>query len=223
MKPTDNALLIAPDSALEVATYYSTCNGTNPFDESISLSYEALNDLNTSITILVRPGGVCENNPYLLSCFGPINDMYANLTIITDNTVCEPLQSEWGNVFNDAICYDYFISLYILFYTLILLIISFFPLLVISSLLYQYFGALWKTEEGHVLEIPIRDSEGNPLSSLPGVSLSREAMEPSSTYSTLIYDDSRQTSTSGVSLSSNIPPSPVRQPPPAYSLTKEYV
>lgn len=218
MEPTDNALSIAPDSALDVATYYGTCNGTNPFDESISSSYEALYDLNTSITFLVSPGGLCENNPYLLSCYGPINDMFANLTIITENIACDPLQEEWGNVFNEAVCYDYFISLYILFYTLIGLLICFFPLLVISSLLYQYFGALWKTEEGHILEIPIRDSEGNPLASLPGVSLTRETREPSSTYSTLVYDDHRQNSTSGVSLTSPPPP-----PPPSYSLTKEYV
>lgn len=227
MKPTDNALSITPDSALDVATYYGTCNGTNPFDESISSSYAALNDLNTSIAILTRPGGLCEDNPYLLACYGPINDMYANLTIITENIECEPLQNEWGRVFNKAMCHDYFISLYILFNTLIGLIICFFPLLIFSSLLYQYFGTLWKAEDGHILEIPIRDSEGNPLSSLPGVSFPRESPQSSLTYSTLVYED-RPRSTGATSLTTSTsplppPPPPPPQTPPSYTLNKEFV
>ena len=115
MEPTNNALSIAPESALDVATYYGTCNGTNPFEESISSSYTALNDLNRSLTFLVSPGGLCENNPYLLSCYRPIYDMDSNLTVISQNIACEPLQQEWGHVFNDAMCFDYYISLYIFF------------------------------------------------------------------------------------------------------------
>jgi hypothetical protein len=188
--PTDNAISVTPDSALDVATYYGTCNGTNPFDESLTSAYEAVNDLNASITFLVQPGGLCENNPYLLACYPSIDDIYSNLTFISDGIQCQPIQNEWATVFNKSLCRDYYSALYIVFETLIGILITFFPLLIISSLLYQYFGTLWKAEEGHTLEIPIRDSEGNPLGTLSGISMAAEETSNSSiTYSTLIYEE----------------------------------
>lgn len=211
MKPTDNAISVTPDSALDVATYYGTCNGTNPFDESITAAYEAVDDLNASITFLVQPGGQCEGNPYLLACYPSIDDIYSNLTVISDDIQCAPIQDEWATVFNKSVCRDYYAAIYTVWNTLIGILITFFPLMIIASLLYQYFGALWTTEEGHVLEIPIRDSEGNPLGSLPGISLTTDYNDPSSTYSTMIYDDRTITTT-------NPPPSP-----PPYSISKDYL
>lgn len=191
MAPTNNAISVSPDSAVDVATYYGTCNGTNPFDESLSSAYDAVNDLNSSITFLVQPGGLCENDPYLLACYPSIDDIYTNLTVISDGIQCQPIQNEWATIFNKSLCRDYYAALYIIFETLVGILVTFFPLLVISSLLYQYFGTLWKAEEGHILEISIRDSE-NPLGTLSGISVIDDQTNISSiTYnSTLIYEES---------------------------------
>jgi hypothetical protein len=211
MAPTDNAISVAPDSALDVATYYGTCNGTNPFDESLTAAYEAVDDLNASITFLVQPGGLCENNAYLLACYPSIDDIYSNLTAISAGIACEPIQDEWDTVFNKAMCLDYFLALYLLVEIIVGIFLTFLPLLIVSSLLYQYFDSLWNTDEGHALQTPIRDSEGNPLSSSSaGVSLATaEVLDPAVTYSALVYEDNTR--------SSKIPP----PPPVAYSISKD--
>jgi hypothetical protein len=88
--------------------------------------------------------------------------MYGNLSVVSGNVVCEPLQEEWASIVNTSICHDYAIGLYILFVTVILMIFFLFGLLVVLSLLYQYFDDL-NVVKGSDLEIPFRDSEGNPL------------------------------------------------------------
>jgi hypothetical protein len=217
MAPTDNTLSVTPDSALDVATYYGTCNGTNPFDESLTAAYIAVDDLNASITFLVQPGGLCENNPYLLACYPAIDDIYANLTSISADIACEPIQDEWDTVFNKAVCSDYFLAVYLLVQIIIGIFLTYFPLLIVSSLLYQYFDSLWNTDEGHTLEIPIRDAEGsNPLGgSMAGISMAEAevAFDPTATYSTLVYEDT--------SSSKTLPPPPPPAPLIAYSISKD--
>ncbi|CAE7675145.1 unnamed protein product, partial [Symbiodinium microadriaticum] len=171
MAPTDNALSITPDSALEVATYYATCNGTNPFASSLSDAYSAVGILNASLTALTESGGPCDGNPYLLACFPTVDDIYSELGTVEGNIHCEGLQQQWVNVFNESACHDYYLGLYILFYTMAGTTLLLFILLVIWSLLYQYFGDLWNANE-HIVEVMSTDSFGDAL--VPGSAVNSE-------------------------------------------------
>lgn len=145
--PTDNLISITPDSVVEEATYFGTCNGTNPFDESVTEAYDAIRSLELSVITLTDPGGICEGNAYLLDCLPVISDMYTEIDSIEENIRCEPLQIFWGEIVNDSTCHNIYTGLFVLFWTVVLVFMAYFSLLVVSSLIYQYFGDLWHAED----------------------------------------------------------------------------
>ena len=161
--PTDNLIMITPDSVVEEATYFGTCNGTNPFDDSVTEANDAVQSLELSITSLTAAGAPCENNPYLLACLPIIEDMYAELDEIEHDMSCSPLQSFWGDIVNDATCHNIYTGLFILFWTVLLVFLVYFCLLIISSLIYQYFGDLWHAEEA-LNERLVNDANSSILS-----------------------------------------------------------
>ena len=175
MAPTDNTLSITPESALDVATYYATCNGTNPFASPLQSAYDATNALNASLTALTESGGVCEGNPYLVACYPTVNDIYAELVAVEENVACEPLQKQWGNVFNESVCHDYYIGLYIIFYTLAGAVVLLFILMVVWSLMYQYFGTDVPATDEHIAEVMSVDSYGNAL--IPSTAIGSEVTD----------------------------------------------
>ena len=144
--PTNNLISITPDSAVEEATYFGTCNGTNPFDESVSDAYSAVQELQGAVNALTAPGASCDGNTYLLACLPVIEDMYTELDSIERDMSCGPLQQLWGDIVNESTCDNIYTGLFILFWTTTLIFLAYFCLLVVSSLIYQYFGEMW--EEG---------------------------------------------------------------------------
>jgi hypothetical protein len=192
MAPTDNTLSVTPDSALDVATYYGTCNGTNPFAASLSDAYAAVNALNTSLAVLTGSGGSCEGNPFLLACYPAVDAIYGELASIDGNIACEPIQEQWVNVFNKAICHDYYMGLYIIFYVAAFTLVLLFIVMVTWSLLYQYFGKLWDTDE-HIVEVMSVDSFGNAL--LPGSQMTDDEMRYDSSLASSSRDENVMYST----------------------------
>jgi hypothetical protein len=158
--PTDNLISITPDSVQTEAIYFGTCNGTNPFDESVSEAYEAVQDLEQAINVLTALGGTCEGNTYLLECLPVIADMYTEIYDIEVDMSCGPLQQFWGDIVNDATCHNIYTGLFILFWTVSLIFLAYFSLLIVSSLIYQYFGELWHAEDSLKLLVDVNNSSG---------------------------------------------------------------
>jgi hypothetical protein len=145
--PTDNLIMLAPDSVSDEATYFGTCNGTNPFSEPVTDAYEAIQELETAVFALTETGGQCEGNSYLLACLPVIDDMYVEIDDIEKEMECNPLQKLWGDIVNDSTCHNIYTGIFILFWTVFLIYLVYFCLLIISSLIYQYFGDLWHAED----------------------------------------------------------------------------
>ena len=156
--PTDNLISITPDSVVEEATYYGTCNGTNPIEDPVTDAYDAVEALELAINTLTASGGDCEGNTYLLACLPIIEDMYVELDDIEQDMSCDPLQKLWGDIVNDATCHNVYTGLFILTLSVILVVILYFSLLIFSSLIYQYFGELWSTDDTEQLLIGVSQS-----------------------------------------------------------------
>ena len=145
MAPTDNAISISPNDVRDISTYYGTCNGTNPLYDPISSAFVAVNSLSVTVNTLTEPGGNCEGNEYLLSTYPYITNMYNNISFIEDSTDCPPLQHQWANIFNDGFCDHTIIALYVLFVTVCSVMVTLYALMVISSMISQYFDDYWET------------------------------------------------------------------------------
>eukprot|EP00602_Paraphysomonas_sp_CaronLab_P000092 CAMPEP_0185029090 /NCGR_PEP_ID=MMETSP1103-20130426/15190_1 /TAXON_ID=36769 /ORGANISM="Paraphysomonas bandaiensis, Strain Caron Lab Isolate" /LENGTH=504 /DNA_ID=CAMNT_0027563707 /DNA_START=1 /DNA_END=1512 /DNA_ORIENTATION=- len=163
MAPTDNMISVCPGSAETVAEYYGTCNGTNPFDDSLDSAYDAMDSITEGLDYLTQSGGPCEGNPYLLQCYPNVDDINGNLTFIEGEISCEPMQRQWAKLFNDSVCDGYFTAVFITFFTLLLIILCLFSLLIVASLLYQYFGELWEVSDESMVEITSTESNDNPV------------------------------------------------------------
>ncbi len=88
--PTDNALMFTPPDVYDTASYYATCNGTNPVTQPLKQALLAIAIMNASIYDATQPGGACPNNQYLISCYSDINNIYYNLTEIATLAYCPP-------------------------------------------------------------------------------------------------------------------------------------
>jgi hypothetical protein len=73
--------------------------------------------------------------------------MYVEIDDIEKEMECNPLQKLWGDIVNDSTCHNIYTGIFILFWTVFLIYLVYFCLLIISSLIYQYFGDLWHAED----------------------------------------------------------------------------
>ena len=143
MEPTNNMLAVVPEDSYDTIAYYATCNGTNPIVEPLGDAYATVLLWNETITTLTEPGGDCEGNPYLIACYEDIDDILGNLTMIAETAACPPIQDEWANIFNDAVCDSGFYGIFFVWASQFTAIAFLFVLMVISSLLFKYFGLHW--------------------------------------------------------------------------------
>lgn len=143
--PSSNALDLVESRYYGIVSYYSTCEGPNPITVPITNAAISLKILNASISMLAAPGGDCEGNPYLLDCSTSIEYAYTNLTAVEESAACAPIEKQWKDVFNDAVCRDGYDGMYITWTTQCVVCALVFAVLVFASLAYPYFTTNWKS------------------------------------------------------------------------------
>jgi hypothetical protein len=75
--------------------YYDSCNGTNPFNASISVAQSALSWMSGNVTELVSESGYCANDTNLLSSRFYIDDMYQQLGSFIDKMNCSSITPQY--------------------------------------------------------------------------------------------------------------------------------
>lgn len=150
MEPSSNALGLVEDRYYGIAAFYSTCEGPNPITAPIVDAAVSLKLLNASIAMLSAPGGSCEENSYLLACSTSIQYAYTNLTAVEESADCEPVEKQWKEVFNDAICRSGYAGMHITWTTQCVVCALVLVVLVGASLTYPYFTTNWKTGITHI-------------------------------------------------------------------------
>jgi hypothetical protein len=145
MAPSSNALGLVEDRYYDIAAFYSSCEGPNPITAPIANAAVSLKLLNASIAMLSAPGGDCEDNAYLLDCSASIEYAYTNLTAVEEIANCAPVEKQWKDVFNDAVCRDGYEGMHITWTTQCVVCALVLVVLVSASLTYPYFTTNWKT------------------------------------------------------------------------------
>jgi hypothetical protein len=144
MEPTSNALGLCEPDYRPVATYYSSCNGTNPLTEPLETALISIQVIDFSISELSKPSGACPLNPYLLHCATMVDYVQGNLTLVAESALCPPVRDEWNNFFHDAVCHDGFQAVFVTWVADYVTIISLYLTLLVGCLSYQYIGTQWR-------------------------------------------------------------------------------
>jgi hypothetical protein len=110
MEPTDNLLMIAPDSVYNVTAYYTTCTGTNPLADPLHSAAELTAQAKLAVQAILA--STCPNDPYLLDSLSVIDDIDNTFLDISGLIACPPNQDQMLDVLNDGLCGDVFKGIY---------------------------------------------------------------------------------------------------------------
>jgi hypothetical protein len=144
MEPTPNALGLCEPEYRPVATYYSSCNGTNPLTEPLEAAFVSIEVIDFTVSELSKPGGACPLNPYLLHCSSTVDYVQGNLTLLVESAICPPVKDDWDKFFHEAVCHDGFQALFVTWMADYATVISLYLMLLVGCLSYQYIGTQWK-------------------------------------------------------------------------------
>mmetsp|Transcript_128658 Transcript_128658/g.251980 ORF Transcript_128658/g.251980 Transcript_128658/m.251980 type:complete len:490 (-) Transcript_128658:340-1809(-) len=110
MEPTENLLMIAPDSIYNVTSYYLTCNGENPVDDPLSSAEELVDNAQTAIQVILST--TCPGDQYLIHALNETYTIQSVFNNITALTSCPPTKDEAQQLLNDGLCDDFFKGIY---------------------------------------------------------------------------------------------------------------
>jgi hypothetical protein len=144
MTPTHNALGLCEAEYRPIATYYSSCNGTNPLLDPVQSALVSLEMVDLAVTELVRPGGSCAANPFLLDCSEMVDYAHGNLTLLFESAVCPPVQDDWNEFFHQAVCREGYEGLFDAWLAEYVTVFVLYFTLLVGCLSYQYIGTHWR-------------------------------------------------------------------------------
>lgn len=110
MEPTDNLLMIAPDTVYNVTAYYTTCTGTNPLEEPLQSAAGLTAQAKLAVQAILA--STCPNDAYLLDSLVVIDNIDNTFVHISSLISCPPNQDEVLSVLNDGLCGDVFKGVY---------------------------------------------------------------------------------------------------------------
>jgi hypothetical protein len=148
--PTNNLLqTISSGETYDMVSYYSTCNGTNPIVEPLTLAYTYAQDLDTAYTSLLQ---ACPNDPNIIAAQDEVPKINDYLNGIKNVAACPPLQHEINNVLHSGLCYNTFVGFFIIWLSQFWTAIALFVSTMIISFMYLYFERHISRDSVDVLE-----------------------------------------------------------------------
>jgi hypothetical protein len=110
MSPTENLLMLTPDSVYNVTSYYTTCSGTNPFADDLNQAESLVDNGEIAINAVLQTS--CPNDQYLEQALQEINHINVVFGKINELIGCQVNQEEAQRVLNDGVCHGVFQGLY---------------------------------------------------------------------------------------------------------------
>ena len=146
MSPTEYAVnLLEPGSTRDMVSYYSTCSGTDPVVEYLSDANAAVAAMDDLVNTLL--GGSCQGDQEMLYVQGNLS--LANATLIEVETLsqCGPYYNQANDLLHNAVCFNLFTGFYIAWVCQYVISGGVFLLLLVSTMIYQFFGPYWYMEQ----------------------------------------------------------------------------
>jgi hypothetical protein len=146
MSPTTNAVNLSPSDTQDVIQFYATCEGTNPIEEPLLVTYNYTKRLNSTISQVTGPDGDCPGDPYLIACYEDIDAIFDSLGVVEDTAECPPLKEQFDDIVNEATCDSMFYGILNLWAGQYWTASMLFCLLFSGSVCYTYFD-IWFDDE----------------------------------------------------------------------------
>jgi hypothetical protein len=110
MSPTENIVNnIKSGNAKTVFTYYTSCQGLNPFYYDISNATYYNNLINMTITgLTIGSTAPCPGDATLMAAFQDTSDIQVYINSLNETTQCEPLYDTYDQAINQGVCTDGF-------------------------------------------------------------------------------------------------------------------
>jgi hypothetical protein len=147
ISPTEYAInLLPPGDTQDIVSYYSTCSGTDPMQEYISGANSALQTMNQTVTALLETAQ-CQGNQDLIYVQGNLTLSQEYLNQIDYLSECQAYYDQTNDLLHNAVCFQLFTGFYIVWVCQYVISLGVFLLLVVSCIIYQYFGTYWGMEK----------------------------------------------------------------------------
>ena len=137
MDPTSYARSIASAGGVEEAVqYYTSCQGVNPAEYELFNAEYASNVLLYYVNTLSTT--VCPDDESLQNATANAEQIAVDMESIMTIADCAPYKEYWETFFNEGMCSDIFVGLFLIWITQTLAIVFLFAVAVIASLMYPY-------------------------------------------------------------------------------------
>eukprot|EP01040_Poterioochromonas_malhamensis_P006362 gene6362-6855_t len=144
MDPSYNIIKSIPiDSVKNISTYYSTCQGASILQVDLNQGLSSMTQLNDSLTLLLRPPAVpgqnCPGDKNVEAMQSTVGSIDLTADDLEGLLACAPIQYLWFDVVNEGLCRYLYQGVFYIWGSQLVTSFLLFILIVIASLLYQYY------------------------------------------------------------------------------------
>ena len=149
--PSGNLSSAVPgSSSQDMATYYSTCVGTDPFDSYLTEASNGVTDFSTEFGSTFDTMCFSNHPEYTANVAAAAASISSSLSQVSAQTDCEPIYMVYNQFLNQGICDNTFTGMWNVWLSVCVTSISLYFLMCFSSVMWQYFGVAWKLRPDNV-------------------------------------------------------------------------
>ena len=143
----------ASDASLkDITNYYLTCQGTGPFDTNMSDIDTNIGTFETQINSILSTNNCAGSSTTSIqtSLNAGVAAIGTDISILLDQTKCEPVYHVFNTFVNKAICDNTFSGLYWFWISICWASVMLYFVMCFSSVMWSYFGVAWKLQPENV-------------------------------------------------------------------------
>eukprot|EP01036_Dinobryon_divergens_P027971 gene27971-36840_t len=123
-------------------SYYTTCAGSNPLDQYLNSAQSTIESLLTTVQTSYLNNAACSSvQSYFSASISEMNAILAIISQAESAASCSPIQDQVSQGLQDGLCSSFFEGVYVLWLSQYGAATCFFLIIIVSSIVYQYFGA----------------------------------------------------------------------------------
>jgi hypothetical protein len=136
MDPVPNVNKIVVPDITEYVTYYSNCQGINPFQQYVNWAYGYVT-VTTSYVEDLLSHRECSGDPYLINSLNILNNISTTVECMSEDIVCPPLNDRLLNFLNYGMCRESFDGVFIAWFSHHVVVVALFSLLFLTQLAFH--------------------------------------------------------------------------------------
>ena len=136
MDPVPNVNKIVVPDITEYVTYYSNCEGINPFQQYVNWANGYI-AVTTSYVEDLLSHRECSGDPYLINSLIVLNNISTTVDCMSEDIVCPPLNDRLLNFLNFGLCRESFDGVFMVWFIHHVIVVVLVVLLVLTQLIFR--------------------------------------------------------------------------------------